>query len=178
MHVSLSQGGELPDDQAYLDGCSTVTAFKNGKFLSDIHLVREGIKINCNAGTVTTNKKGKFGGVSAWYLPNGIANIFSMHELEKLYRITYDSWKGFYVVHTPRGEVHFTRMNKDFHSSTWQGRAIRGQECSYSWLRWQGRTRMTPLMRELRSCKRCEGITKGTQSERCFVQRRLVADRP
>ncbi len=30
-----------------------------------------------------------------------------MHELEKMYRITYDSWEGFYVVHTPRGEVHF-----------------------------------------------------------------------
>jgi hypothetical protein len=107
MHVSLSQGGELPDNRAYLDGCSTVTAFKNGKFLSNIHSVREGIKINCNAGTVTTNKKGRFGGVSAWYLPDGIANIFSMHELEKLYRITYDSWEGFYVVHTPGGEVHF-----------------------------------------------------------------------
>ena len=30
-----------------------------------------------------------------------------MHELEKLYRITYGSWEGFYVVHTPQGEVHF-----------------------------------------------------------------------
>ncbi len=65
-----------------------MTAFKNGKFLSDIHLVQEGIKINCNAGAVTTNKKGRFGGLSAWYLPDGIANIFSMQELEKLYRIT------------------------------------------------------------------------------------------
>jgi hypothetical protein len=107
IHVNLSQGGELPDDQAYLDGCSTVTAFKNGKFLRDIHSVREGIKINCNAGTVTTNKKGRFGGLSTWNLPDGIANIFSMHELEKLYRITYNSWEGFYVVHTPQGEVHF-----------------------------------------------------------------------
>ncbi len=107
MHVSFNQGGELPDDRAYLNGCSTVMAFKNGKFLSDIHSVREGIKINCNAGAVTTNKKGRFGGLSTWYLPDGIANNLSMHELEKLYRITYDSWEGFYVVHTPRGEVHF-----------------------------------------------------------------------
>jgi hypothetical protein len=107
MHVSFNQGGELPDDRAYLDGCSTVTAFKNGKFLRDIHSVREGIKINCNAGAVTTNKKGRFGGLSAWYLPDGITNIFSMHELEKLYRITYNSWEGFYIVHTLGGEVHF-----------------------------------------------------------------------
>ncbi len=58
VHMSFNQGGELPDNRAYLDGCSTVTAFKNGKFLSDIHSVREGIKINCNAGAVTTNKGG------------------------------------------------------------------------------------------------------------------------
>ena len=30
-----------------------------------------------------------------------------MHELEKMYRITYNSWEGFYAVHTPRGEVRF-----------------------------------------------------------------------
>ncbi len=30
-----------------------------------------------------------------------------MHELEKLYCITYDSWKGYYIVHTPKGEVRF-----------------------------------------------------------------------
>jgi len=42
-----------------------------------------------------------------WYLPDGIANIFSMHELERSYRITCDSWEGYYVVHTPKGEVRF-----------------------------------------------------------------------
>jgi hypothetical protein len=30
-----------------------------------------------------------------------------MHELKRLYRITYNSWDGYYVVHTPRGEVKF-----------------------------------------------------------------------
>jgi hypothetical protein len=30
-----------------------------------------------------------------------------MHKLELLNRITYDSWKGYYVVHTPKGEVRF-----------------------------------------------------------------------
>ena len=107
MHVSFSQGGELPDNRAYLDGCSTVTAFKYKKFLENLRQVKGGIKINCNAGAVTTDIKGDFGGLSVWYLPDGIANIFSMHELEKLYRITYNSWEGFYVEHTPRGEVHF-----------------------------------------------------------------------
>ena len=30
-----------------------------------------------------------------------------MHELESLYRITYNSWAGYYVVHTPKEEVRF-----------------------------------------------------------------------
>jgi hypothetical protein len=107
LHVSLTQGRDLPDDRAYLDGCSTVTAFKNKRFLKEIRTVKGGIKINCNAGALMTNKKGKIGRLNVWYLPDGIANIFSMHELEKIYRITYDSWEGFYIVHTPRGKVHF-----------------------------------------------------------------------
>ncbi len=107
LHVSLTQGEDLPDERAHLDGCLTVRAFKNKRFLKEIRTVKGGIKINCNAGAVTTNKKGKFGWLNVWYLPNGIANIFSMHELEKMDRITYDSWEGFYIVHTPRGEVHF-----------------------------------------------------------------------
>lgn len=29
------------------------------------------------------------------------------HELEGMYCITYDSWEGYYIVHTPKGEVRF-----------------------------------------------------------------------
>ncbi len=56
---------------------------------------------------MVTNKRGTYGNLKVWYLPDGIANIFSTHELEKLYRITYNSWQGYYVVHTPKGEVRF-----------------------------------------------------------------------
>jgi hypothetical protein len=107
LHVSLAQGGELPDDRVYLDGCSTVTAFKSDKYLQGIRTVQGGIKINCNAGAVVTNKRGTYGNLKVWYLPDGIANIFLVHELEKLYRITYNSWQGYYGVHTPKGEVRF-----------------------------------------------------------------------
>ncbi len=30
-----------------------------------------------------------------------------MHELEKMYHITYDSWDGYYEVHMPKGCVRF-----------------------------------------------------------------------
>jgi hypothetical protein len=41
------------------------------------------------------------------YNLEGIVNIFSMNELEKRYRITYDSWQGYCTVHTVSGEVRF-----------------------------------------------------------------------
>ncbi len=98
LNVMLAQAGELPDNWAYLDRCSTVMAFKTDKHLREIETVPGGIKINCNAGAVMTNKR-----LNVWYIPDGIANIFSMHKLEKMYHITYDSWDGYYKVHMPKG---------------------------------------------------------------------------
>jgi hypothetical protein len=66
-----------------------------------------GIRINFNAGAVTTSHKGTYRRLQVWYLPKGIANIISMHELEKTYCITYDRWDRYCAVHTPRGEVLF-----------------------------------------------------------------------
>ncbi len=79
--MTLAQGGALPDNWAYLDGCSTVTAFKSGKYLKGIKTIQGGIKINCNAGAVVTNKRGTYRGLEVWYLPDGIDNTFLMHEL-------------------------------------------------------------------------------------------------
>jgi hypothetical protein len=101
LNVTFAQEAALPENRAYLDGCSTVTAFKTIKTLTN------GIKINCKAGAVRTNQMGSYGNLKVWYLPKGIANIFLMHELEKLYHITYDSWMGHYVVRTPKGAVNF-----------------------------------------------------------------------
>jgi hypothetical protein len=84
-----------------------VTAFKSKKHLSNIRTVACGIKINCNAGNLKTNQQGDYGTMSVWYIPEEIANVFSMNELEKKYQITYDSWEGYYVVHTQDGPVRF-----------------------------------------------------------------------
>ena len=54
-----------------------------------------------------TNQFGNYGLMNVWYIPDGITNIFSMNNLEKKYSITYDSWQGYYVVHTANGEVGF-----------------------------------------------------------------------
>ena len=52
-------------------------------------------------------EEGTYGGLLVLNIPESIANIFSMPELEKLYRITYDSWEGYYVVHIEYGKVRF-----------------------------------------------------------------------
>ncbi len=85
LHVSLAHGVELPDNRTYLNRCLTVTAFKSDQFLKNVKTVEGGIKINCNAGAVVMNKRGNYGKLKVWYVPNRIANIFLMHELEKYY---------------------------------------------------------------------------------------------
>lgn len=42
-----------------------------------------------------------------------------MHELESMYRITYISWMGYYVVHTPNGEVCFYKDEQGLPYLTW-----------------------------------------------------------
>jgi hypothetical protein len=107
LNVTFVQGAALPENRAYLDGCSTVTAFKTDKYLEGIKTLTNRIKIDCNTGAVTTNQMGSYGNLKVWYLPEGITNIFLMRELEKLYRITYNSWMGRYMGHIPKGAVSF-----------------------------------------------------------------------
>ena len=61
LNVTFAQGGELPDSRVYLDGCSTVHAFKSDKYLEGIKTEARGVRINCNAGAVSTNKRGTYG---------------------------------------------------------------------------------------------------------------------
>ncbi len=72
--------------------------------------MKRGVKINCNVGTMKTNQQGDYRRISVWFIPKGIANIFLINELEKKYRITCDSWEGYYVVHTPNGPVKFYKI--------------------------------------------------------------------
>ncbi len=47
-HFNMLQADELPDHQAYLNGCSTVMAFKTRKYLENLQCINQGVKINCN----------------------------------------------------------------------------------------------------------------------------------
>jgi hypothetical protein len=72
LNVMLVQGGALPNNRAYLDGCLAVTAFKTNKYLQKIKTVPGGIKINCNAGAVSTNRMGTYGNLKVWYITMGL----------------------------------------------------------------------------------------------------------
>jgi hypothetical protein len=48
-----------------------------------------------------------YSSMNVWFIPQRIANIFLMNEQEKKHQIMYDSWQGYYVVHTAQGEVRF-----------------------------------------------------------------------
>ncbi len=67
----------------------------------------QGFAIRCNIGTVKTKRRGDFGGLKVWSMGSGIANVLSLAEVSKKYRVTFDSKDGYFVVHTPHGEVKF-----------------------------------------------------------------------
>ena len=92
IQVAMLQGKELPSNRAYLDNCSTVTAFNTAKYIRNIKTKKKGIQVNCNARSIKTNRKREYGRVEAWYMPKGVVNIFSMNEIEKLHCITYHSY--------------------------------------------------------------------------------------
>jgi hypothetical protein len=82
-HSTMVQGEELPEWCVYLDGCLPVTAFKSKKHRKNVRTMERGVKIHCNMGNLRTNQQGDYGTMKVWYISEGIANIFSMHELEK-----------------------------------------------------------------------------------------------
>ena len=91
LNVMVYNGGVgLDDNRLNLGNCSTVTAIKNNSYLSNVREADKEINMSCNAGVATTT----LGGIDCWYMPEGIANILSMYELEQLDPITYDSWDG------------------------------------------------------------------------------------
>jgi len=88
--------------------------FCNPKLLSNIRDAKHST-LYCNAGTATINKKGDLKSYgTVWYYPDGIANILSLHNVQKKHKVTYDSTqdKGF-IVHKADGTSRvFMPLNK------------------------------------------------------------------
>ena len=103
-----------------LDSQSTIVVFSNPKLLSNICDAKHSLTLYSNARKAIINKKGDLKGYgTVWYHPNGITNILFLHNVQKKYKVTYDSTQGNgFMIQKADGNNHvFMPSNKGlFHS--------------------------------------------------------------
>lgn len=109
LNNKINKRNGLSDDRLYLTNCSTVTAVKNKDLLKNIRRMEHELNVSCNTGVAKANQIGKLGKLQCWYKSDGIANILFQHQVEKKYRVIYDNWDGYYVVHHTTGAVKFCK---------------------------------------------------------------------
>jgi len=97
----------IPLSWVLLDSQSTVSVFKNPKFLTNIRRSNSRLKVHTNGGTQISTLVGdikNFGTV--WYNPDSLANIFSLAAVRKLCCITMDtSVEAALCVHHSDGSI-------------------------------------------------------------------------
>ena len=83
----------FPTTWLLLDSCSTTNLICNKNWLHNIHDDGTSITIRCNARTVLLTQKGYFGSYPepVWFNPHGIANIMSLHNVTKYFRVNMDT---------------------------------------------------------------------------------------
>lgn len=121
---SATRAPVIPSGSVGLDSMSSVDLFSDRRLLHNIHTVEDGIRIICNAGTVLVTQMGTFKGYGkVWYHPGAIANILSLSNVQKVYRVTYDSAEGNqFVVHRDDGTSRvFKATDKGLYASEVEG---------------------------------------------------------
>ena len=112
----LNGRGRLPESWILLDTCSSADLISNPSLLKDIHMVDRTMNIRCNAGYTSTNQMGYMGDcpVPVWYNPKGIANILSLDNVSRYYRLTMDTKESPAITlhRGARPAVHFTLSTK------------------------------------------------------------------
>ncbi|MEM1009857.1 MAG: hypothetical protein AAGJ35_12745 [Myxococcota bacterium] len=85
----------IPEGSVELDIMSSVDVFGDKRLLTNIRTVGSKMKIICNAEAVVVTQMGDLGGYGpVWYLPNAIANILSLGNVQKHYTVQYNSEVG------------------------------------------------------------------------------------
>ena len=95
IHYSPSKpfDAETPEHWLMIDSCSTLNLISNKSWLSDIHIVDTTMHIHSTGGISLTCQMGYLGNylTPVWYLPNGHANILSLHDITQHYQVTMDT---------------------------------------------------------------------------------------
>ena len=101
----VQHASTIPNTWLLLDNQSNVDIFCNAGMLTDIKTVKNVMRINSHGGTAITRQQGTLPGYgTVWYDPNGIANILSLSNVKRRFRVTYDSTDGdAFIVHRDNG---------------------------------------------------------------------------
>ena len=84
-----------------LDSQSTICVFCNKNLLVSIKKATRPLRLHSNGGSMLLTKQATIKNYKhkVWYSPDAITNIFSLKQVKKQYRVTYDSDDECFVVH-------------------------------------------------------------------------------
>jgi len=110
---SLQDKPDIPMSWILLDSKSMIDVFSNNKLLTNIRDSNQTLTLYCNSGNAIITQKGDLKGYgSVWYYPKGIANNLSFRNVEKIHKVTYDSFlKTGFVMHKAANSNHVFIFN-------------------------------------------------------------------
>jgi len=116
-HISCAHSHLLNRNDVLLDSQSTVSIVNNLALVRDLEMDSRGVRIYTNGGHIDADQKGcstllpKLENV--WYNPESVANILSLAEVKKKYRVTMDSSVSdtFKVFKAPQNILEFGEKN-------------------------------------------------------------------